>query len=100
MWLQLAQISDEHVAARLVHMAEDFRHKAKEIDSTPSIIPQGLGAVRAWVGVASGQRRCGWSATPMILLPNRYLDSLAFEQDRRHRRDVERRGRCDRDLRD
>ena len=44
--LQLAQISDEHVAARLVHMAEDFRHKAKEIDSTPSIIPQGWGSSR------------------------------------------------------
>jgi hypothetical protein len=28
----------------------------------------------------------------MILLPKRYLDSLAFERDRRHRRDVERRG--------
>lgn len=59
MWLQLAQISDEYVAARLVHMAEDFRHKAKSF--------RRAGAVRARAGVVSGQRRCGWSATPMIL---------------------------------
>ena len=46
--LQLAQLSDQDVAARLIEMATQFRHKAREVDDAPSIVPQGL---------ASGQRR-------------------------------------------
>jgi hypothetical protein len=46
--LQLAQVSDQHVAARLIAMATQFRHKAREVDDAPSIVPQ------AW---GSGQRR-------------------------------------------
>jgi hypothetical protein len=30
--LQLAQVSEEHVASRLIAMAEQFHHKATEID--------------------------------------------------------------------
>jgi hypothetical protein len=39
--LQLAQVSEEVVAARLVQMAEEFLHKARELDVSPSIVPQG-----------------------------------------------------------
>jgi hypothetical protein len=39
--LQLAQVSEEGVAARLVQMAEEFLHKARELDVSPSIVPQG-----------------------------------------------------------
>jgi hypothetical protein len=39
--LQLAQVSEERVASRLVEMAEDFYQKAREQDAAPSIVPQG-----------------------------------------------------------
>jgi hypothetical protein len=39
--LELAQVSEEAVAARLVQMAEAFYHKAREIDDAPSIVPHG-----------------------------------------------------------
>jgi len=39
--LQLAQVSDDRVASRLVEMAEDFYQKAREQDAVPSIVPQG-----------------------------------------------------------
>jgi hypothetical protein len=39
--LQLAQISEDAVAARLVQMAEEFHHKASEMDAVPRIVPQG-----------------------------------------------------------
>ena len=45
--LQLAQVSEERVASRLVEMAEDFFQKAKEQDAGPSIVPQGSGSVRS-----------------------------------------------------
>jgi len=49
--LQLAQVtSEEHVAARLLRMAEEFHTKAVEVDAAPSIVPQG------W---ASGRMRGG-----------------------------------------
>jgi hypothetical protein len=39
--LHLARVSEDAVAARLVQMAEEFHHKAKEVDAAPSIVPQG-----------------------------------------------------------
>jgi hypothetical protein len=40
--LQLAQVSSEDVmAVRLVQMAEEFHHKARELDAAPGIVPQG-----------------------------------------------------------
>jgi len=39
--LQLAQVSEQPVAARLVQMAEEFHHKASELNSAPNIVPQG-----------------------------------------------------------
>ena len=39
--VQLAKVSEHPVAARLLEMAEQFHHKAREIDRSPSIVPQG-----------------------------------------------------------
>ena len=51
--LQLAQVSEERVAWRLVEMAEDFYQKAKEQDDALIIVPQGWGRAsprRGWAG--------------------------------------------------
>ena len=50
---QLAQLSEEVVASRLVQMAEEFHDKAKQLDAVPRIAPQGWGSrssCKSWTG--------------------------------------------------
>jgi hypothetical protein len=42
--LQLAQLSEEKVASRLVQMAEDFDSRARSMEPRRTIAPQGWGS--------------------------------------------------------